>query len=145
MTLADLHCEPCKDGSGKLSEDEVRALLDTLQGWKLSDDGITIYLRLTFPNFKTALAFVTRVGEVAEAENHHPDIRFGWGYAECHLTTHSAGGLTKNDFILAARIDVLASGPVEYGNHVVDAPDTRAYAANQPFKPRERYAEAACG
>lgn len=109
MTLAQMHCEPCITGDGKLSADEVLAYLDTLKSWHLSEDKTTIFQRFTFRTFKAALAFVNRAGEVAEAENHHPDIHFGWGYAEFHITTHEAGGLTRNDFILAAKIDNLAS------------------------------------
>lgn len=109
MTLADMHCKPCKDGSGKLSVDEATAMMTGLQGWKIVEEGKMIMLRLKFPDFKTALAFVIRTSDLAEAEDHHPDIRFGWGYVECYLTTHSADGLTRNDFILAAKIDALAN------------------------------------
>ena len=58
-----------------------------------------------FPNFAAALAFVNRVGAVAESEGHHPDISFGWGYAELKIYTHAIDGLTESDFILAAKID----------------------------------------
>lgn len=109
MSLAEMHCTPCRNGEGKLNNAEVRALIETLQGWKISEDGTQISLRLTFPDFRTALGFVHQVAELAETEDHHPDISFGWGYVECSLTTHSAGGLTRNDFILASKIDVLAS------------------------------------
>lgn len=109
MTLADMHCTPCRNGSGKLSADEATAMLAGLQGWKVVEEGRIIMLRLKFPDFKTAFTFVERVSVLAEAEDHHPDIRFGWGYVECYLTTHSAGGLTRNDFILAAKIDALAN------------------------------------
>lgn len=109
MSLAELHCRPCRNSEGLLPPEEIAALLDTLPSWKRTQDGKSLVLRLTFPDFLTALAFVNRVGVLAEKEDHHPDIRFGWGYVECCLTTHSAHGLTANDFILAAKIDVLAS------------------------------------
>jgi 4a-hydroxytetrahydrobiopterin dehydratase len=62
-----------------------------------------------FPDFRTALAFVDRVGALADAEDHHPDVHLSWGKAGVELTTHAAGGLTDNDFILAAKIDRLPS------------------------------------
>ncbi len=107
MTLAEMHCEPCKGGEAKLSEDDIAALLATLPGWRRSGDAIS--MKLTFPDFASAFAFVGRVAELAEAEDHHPDINFGWGFVECSLTTHAAKGLTRNDFIMAAHIDALAS------------------------------------
>lgn len=109
MSLAELHCRPCRNNEGLLPPEEIAALMETLPSWRRSADGKTIMLRQTFPDFRSALAFVNRVGELAEREDHHPDIYFGWGYVECHLTTHSSHGLTANDFILAAKIDVLAS------------------------------------
>lgn len=109
MSLAEMHCEPCKHGEGLLTQEEVTSLMVTVPGWKLSPDNKHISLRLTFPDFKTSLVFVNRVGELAETEDHHPDIYFGWGFVECTLTTHSAKGLTRNDFIVASKIDVLAS------------------------------------
>ncbi len=63
--------------------------------------------RFKFKNFAEALAFVNRVGALAEAENHHPSIRFGWGFAEITAFTHVIDGLSENDFILAAKIDAL--------------------------------------
>lgn len=60
-----------------------------------------------FGDFREALGFVNRVGEVAEEQGHHPDISFGWGRTEIKLLTHSVGGLTENDFILAAKVDRL--------------------------------------
>lgn len=60
-----------------------------------------------FPDFRSALAFVNKVGEIAESEGHHPDITLGWGKVSIMLWTHAAGGLTENDFILAAKIDQL--------------------------------------
>ncbi|MES2984797.1 MAG: 4a-hydroxytetrahydrobiopterin dehydratase [Pseudomonadota bacterium] len=103
MGLAKESCTPCRTGEGKLTGDEVAALLGKLSGWSV--DGEFIYKQWKFKNFVAALAFVTTVGEIAEAQFHHPDIVFGWGYAEIRLTTHKAQGVTRNDFILAARID----------------------------------------
>ena len=88
-----------------LGESGLRDSLDTLQGW--TTDGKLIKRRLEFDNFAAALAFVNRVGELAEAADHHPDITFGWGYAEIALTTHDRGGITDVDIALAKKIDEL--------------------------------------
>ncbi len=108
MSLAEMHCTPCRKGEGRLGDEEVSAMMATIPGWSI-ENGNTLYLHLTFPNFKEAFAFVDRVAVIAEAEQHHPDISFGWGYVDCRLTSHAAGGLTRNDFIVASKIDVLAS------------------------------------
>ena len=60
-----------------------------------------------FKNFAESLAFVNKVGEIAESQDHHPDITFGWGYAEFQITTHDAGGLTRKDFALAKKIEAI--------------------------------------
>jgi len=104
--LKNESCVVCRDGSGQLSEAEIAALMPSLSQWELVDT--MLFKRFDFKNFKQALAFVNEVGVVAEAEKHHPDISFGWGFAEVSLTTHSADGLTRNDFILAAKIDAIS-------------------------------------
>jgi len=82
----------------KLSE-----ALDTLDGW--SANHYQLKKRFTFDNFAASLDFVNRVGTLAEAADHHPDITFGWGYAELAITTHDRGGITDVDIALAAEID----------------------------------------
>lgn len=84
---------------------EADAMLATLDGWVI--EGKDLIKKLKFKNFVEAQAYVNRLGELAEAANHHPDIRFGWGYADIYLTTHDAGGLTKSDFTMAAKIDAM--------------------------------------
>ncbi len=103
MNLAKESCTPCRSGEGKLSPQRALELLGELDHWVFYPDRIE--KRWEFKNFAAALALVNRIGSVAEAQNHHPDIHFGWGYVEVVLTTHRAGGLTMNDFIVAARID----------------------------------------
>lgn len=88
-----------------LNEDELNAALETLDGW--TADGNLLKRRQEFANFAASLAFVNRVGELAEAADHHPDITFGWGYCEIALTTHDRGGITDVDVALARKIDVL--------------------------------------
>ena len=107
MGLAAEKCVVCRDVSGKLTEAEITSLLPTLNQWEVLEG--TLFKRRDFKNFKQALAFVNQVGEVAEAEDHHPDISFGWGFVEIALITHAADGLTRNDFIVAAKIDELAA------------------------------------
>jgi 4a-hydroxytetrahydrobiopterin dehydratase len=77
-----------------------------LRDWEVVDEH---HLKKThsFPNFQQALALVNRIGEVAEAEGHHPDICFGWGRVEVTIYTHAIDGLSESDFILAAKIDAL--------------------------------------
>ena len=89
-----------------LNPEELSAALQTLNEWAV--DGSAIKKRRTFANFAEALGFVNNVGALAEAADHHPDITFGWGYAELVLTTHDRGGVTDVDIALAAQIDALS-------------------------------------
>lgn len=103
MTLAHETCQPCKTGEGKLSAPDAMVLMGELDDWTFYPDRIE--KRWEFKGFKKPLALVAHIAEVAHKQNHHPDIHFGWGYVEVVLQTHAVGGLTRNDFILAARID----------------------------------------
>ena len=87
-----------------LTETELSDALSNLDGWTSADK--LIKKRYTFENFAGALDFVNRVGALAEAADHHPDITFGWGYAEIALTTHDRGGVTDVDINLAQRIEM---------------------------------------
>lgn len=98
---------PCAVNTAPMALADAQPLLTQLPGWAMTLDDKAIVRRFVFKNFKQALAFVNQVGEVAEAARHHPDIRLGWGYAECLMQTHSIGGLHRNDFIIASRINVL--------------------------------------
>lgn len=89
----------------KLTEVEITAKLAELAGWET--DGTKISKRYEFNNFADSLTFVNKVGELAEAADHHPDITFGWGYAVIELTTHDRGGVTEHDTTLAAQIDAV--------------------------------------
>ncbi|HXO19158.1 MAG TPA: 4a-hydroxytetrahydrobiopterin dehydratase [Thermoanaerobaculia bacterium] len=101
--LAAAKCVPCEKGTPPLREDEVKALLAQLPGWQVVDGELRKEYR--FPDFRQALDFVNRLGEVAEGEGHHPDIALGWGRVGVALSTHSIGGLSRNDFIVAAKAD----------------------------------------
>ena len=103
-SLASRHCVPCHGGVPRLGAEEVATLLRQLEGWEAVGEH-HLSKEYRFANFAEALAFVNRVGAVAEAEGHHPDINFGWGYARLQVYTHAIDGLSESDFILAARID----------------------------------------
>ncbi len=89
----------------KLSEEEIKNSLKELDGWKV--EGKFLRKKFKFENFAESLEFVNKIGEIAEEADHHPDITFGWGYAEIELTTHDTGGLTHNDFDVAEKIENL--------------------------------------
>ena len=103
-SLSSRHCVPCHGGVPRLRGEEVATLLRQLDGWEAVEEQ-HLTKDYKFANFADALAFVNRVGAVAEAEGHHPDISFGWGYARIKIYTHAIGGLSESDFILAAKID----------------------------------------
>lgn len=103
-SLKSKHCVPCHGGVPRLKGAETGPLLAQLEGWRSVDEH-HLSKEYGFANFAAALDFVNRVGRVAEAEGHHPDIEFGWGYARLKIYTHAIDGLSESDFILAARID----------------------------------------
>jgi len=108
--LAQKRCVPCEGGVPPLDEPAARNYLAQLSGWSLVD-GNRIRKEFAFKNFARALAFVNRVGAIAEAEGHHPDILIhSWNRVRLDITTHAIGGLSENDFILAAKIDRDALG-----------------------------------
>ena len=103
-SLASRRCVPCHGGVPRLRGAEITALLEQLNGWEAVEEH-HLSKSYKFTNFDEALRFVNRVGQVAEHEGHHPDIAFGWGYAEIKIFTHAINGLSESDFILAAKID----------------------------------------
>ncbi len=105
--LAEQKCVPCEGGFPPLNRGEAEDMLDKLSGWSLARQGKGIYKEYAFKDFKEALAFVNKVGEVAEGEGHHPDVSLSWGKVGVSLTTHAMQGLSVNDFIVAAKIDAL--------------------------------------
>jgi 4a-hydroxytetrahydrobiopterin dehydratase len=109
--LAAKTCTPCRGGVPPLRPEEAEAYLRQAADWQLRDGGKRIERTYWFKNFKQALAFVDRVGALAEDEGHHPDITFGWGYATISLHTHKIKGLHENDFIMAAKINRLSAAP----------------------------------
>jgi 4a-hydroxytetrahydrobiopterin dehydratase len=107
--LAEKSCTPCRGGVPPLAPDQAEAFRTQAPEWALRDEATRIERTYRFRNFAEALAFVTRAGELAEAEAHHPDISFGWGYVTVSLRTKKIKGLHENDFIMATKLDRLAA------------------------------------
>jgi len=103
--LSKKRCIPCEGGIPPLKGDELRRIAAQLGGgWKIVDEH-HIEKDYRFPNFRQALQFVNQLGEIAESENHHPDIRLSWGRVHVSLYTHKIDGLAESDFILAAKYE----------------------------------------
>lgn len=104
--LAERECVPCRGGVPPLKGEQIKVLSAQLDGWQIINEH---HLQKTyaFKDFRESLGFVNRVGELAEAQGHHPDICFGWGKADITIWTHKIDGLTESDFVLAAKIDRL--------------------------------------
>ena len=104
--LASKTCVPCRGGIPALKGEELTVLAHQVPMWSVIHEH-HVTRKFEFPDFRKALAFVNRVGEVAEQQGHHPDILLAWGRAEITMFTHKIDGLTESDFILAAKIDKL--------------------------------------
>ena len=104
--LAKRECVPCRGGVPPLAGAEITKLLSELDSWEVVNEH-HLKKSYKFADFREALQFVNRLGELAEEQGHHPDICFGWGQAEITIWTHKIDGLTESDFILAAKIDQL--------------------------------------
>jgi len=104
MGLAEKTCVPCRGGVPPLNAEEIKQLAPQVNDWNVIKNH-HIEKEFRFPDFKTALDFVNRVGATAEEQGHHPDIYLAWGKARVTIWTHKIDGLTESDFILAAKID----------------------------------------
>jgi len=104
--LARKQCVPCRGGVPPLTAGQIEPLHREVPEWKVVRNH---HLQRTFPfpDFKNALDFVNRIGEIAESEDHHPDLLLAWGKVGVEIWTHKIDGLTESDFILAAKIDAL--------------------------------------
>ena len=106
--LAAKECVPCKGGVPPLQGEVLEALSRELgREWKVVD-GHHLEKEFRFPDFAEALAFTNRVGELAEAQSHHPDLHLAWGRVRVTIWTHKIDGLTESDFVFAAKADRLA-------------------------------------
>ena len=109
--MSDLHkkdCIPCRGGVPAFDISEIHKYLKKVDGWyvnKNKDEYYFIEKDFKFKNFSESQKFINEVGNIAEAQGHHPDIIFGWGYAKIKIFTHKIQGLVESDFILAAKVD----------------------------------------
>jgi 4a-hydroxytetrahydrobiopterin dehydratase len=109
MDLPNMKCAPCEAGTPPLGPERIGAYLPHVAGWQVVEDGRKITKRFKHGDFKAAMAFVNRMADLAEAEGHHPDITVRYNVVDVTTYTHSIGGLSENDFILAAKIDRLTT------------------------------------
>lgn len=105
--LTTIRCVGCEGGIPPLTPTEIQGFLGQITNWQVSADQKTISKRYTFKGFYKTMAFVNAVAWIANQENHHPDIQLGYNYCEINYTTHAIDGLSKNDFICAAKVDAL--------------------------------------
>jgi pterin-4a-carbinolamine dehydratase len=105
--LAQRHCVVCKPGTPPLPRAEIDRLLEEVPDWRVeeADGHLRLARAVKFKGFMPGVELVNRIAPIAEAEGHHPDLQLSYGSLTIWLTTHAAGGLTDNDFILAARLD----------------------------------------
>lgn len=105
MSLADQTCVPCKGGVPPMDRARAEELLREIdEGWALNADG-HLERTYTFANFVEAIGFANRVGDIAEEQNHHPDLHVAWGRCTVEIWTHKIKGLTESDFYFAAKAD----------------------------------------
>ena len=106
--LSQKKCKPCEGGISALDISEIHKYQKKIDGWEVKSNEKKIYFlekEFKFKNFLNSQKFINEVSKISENEGHHPDILFGWGYAQIKITTHAIEGLSENDFILAAKID----------------------------------------
>ena len=105
MSLADRKCAPCRGGMPPMESERARQMLKELSsGWGVNQAG-HLECSYAFKNFALALEFANKLGSIAEAEEHHPDLHIAWGKCKVEVWTHAIHGLTENDFYLAAKAD----------------------------------------
>ncbi len=106
--LAAKKCVPCEGGVAPLTPARAKSLAAKLQkGWTVAQDSKSLHRALKFRDFYRTMSFVNAVAHIANSEDHHPDLEIGYDYCRITFSTHSIGGLSTNDFICAAKIDLL--------------------------------------
>ena len=113
VALAERPCVPCRGGVEPLTREQCAPHLAEVPDWELRNDARTLARRFRFTDYRTALAFANAVSALAEETWHHPELALGWGFCEVLLTTRKIRGLHESDFVMAARIDTLAQGPLD--------------------------------
>lgn len=109
--LAAKTCEPCRGGIPPMDREMAETYLVQVPGWSLGSDPDHLVRTFKFGDFAAAQDFAVRVGGVCEAEGHHADINYGWGYCTVKFWTHKIRGLHENDFVMAAKVNGLADTP----------------------------------
>ena len=109
IALADAHCIPRKGSEHKLTEARVRELLPDVPGWELVEDGHALSKTFKFKDYYRTMAFVNALAFIANREDHHPDLSVHYNRCVVRFSTHDVGGLSENDFICAAKAEVLTN------------------------------------
>ncbi len=107
IDLKNQKCQACSGNTPKFDAEQISLHLSNLDNWSVNEEQKMIFKKFKFKTFNQALNFTNKVGALSDEEGHHPDISLGWGYALIMLHTHAIKGLSINDFILAAKIDIL--------------------------------------
>ena len=108
MSLLQKKCLPCEASTPRLTAPDIALLRPAVPGWQVIDENRKLSKRFTHDDFKQAMAFINRMADLAEAEGHHPDFAVRYNIVDVTIWTHAIGGLSENDFILAAKIDARA-------------------------------------
>lgn len=109
MDLLNKKCVPCEGGTKPMTKEESQKYLAEVLGWNMVEEGKKISKEFTLPDFLQAIQFVNNIAEIAEKEGHHPDLHVFYNKVQIELWTHAIGGLSENDFILAAKINNIRS------------------------------------
>ncbi len=109
MELEKMTCVPCQGGVDPIDVETARNRLNQIPGWALVEDGKRLERTFRFADFAEANVFADRVGALAEEQDHHPEITFGWGFTRVSIRTHKIDGLHENDFVFAAKTNALHS------------------------------------
>ena len=107
-TLPKETCAPCNPNQPPLNQNEINDLLQQVPGWELVKDKPKISRKFKFKDFKESIEFINKVADLAEEAGHHPDIHCFWNKVRLDLTTHAIGNLTRNDFIVAAKLNEIS-------------------------------------
>jgi len=112
VKLFEKKCIPCEGNISAFDYSEIHKYLKKVNDWEVKEDNKKNYFlekKFKFKNFLSSQKFINLAGDISEKEGHHPDISFGWGYAKIKICTHAINGLSENDFILAAKIDIISN------------------------------------
>ena len=134
--LSEKKCIPCEGGIPGFDITEIHKYLKMVDGWEVKADESKIYYLIKefkFKNFLESQNFVNKVGNISEAEGHHPDIWFGWGYAKIKIFTHAIKGLHESDFVLAAKIDTVSPKPISCFSKALANCIERSYTCFQVY------------